>query len=231
MEAELLELKHSIKQLETHIQQILLKDLEKDKIIAKLREDVDTIAENKKEIYYQKFLEKHLQASHKVTKYGITDITTDTAHIEIKCWKGYKACVGQLLCYNHNDNKQMIAAFYGDYKDKTKVIELCHDKGIEVWDLVKSPNDVDIVKHHLPSTLQPNDNLVEWLNKHIVLQQGSKLEAKVLSQIFFACQHGICNQSKGAFIKRVELHIKSQFPGVDNKNKVRKNGNLQFRVG
>lgn len=37
----------------------------------------ETPATKRKEIYYQKFLEQSLGASHKVTKYGITDISTD----------------------------------------------------------------------------------------------------------------------------------------------------------
>ena len=45
----------------------------------------NTSIQNRKELFYQKYLEKYCNnKSHKVTKFGITDISTDTHHIEIK---------------------------------------------------------------------------------------------------------------------------------------------------
>jgi hypothetical protein len=110
-------------------------------LINELREEIDSLKENKREIYYQRFLEKMLGSGHNITKYGITDITTNTQHIEIKCWKNYKNCMGQLLAYNHRDTKQMIAAFYDEpgktYKDKEKVIDLLKSNNIDTWELIK----------------------------------------------------------------------------------------------
>jgi len=140
-----------------------------------LENEVEELKDNKKEIYYQRFLEKHFQATHKVTKYGVTDITTETHHIEIKCWKNYKGCLGQLMAYNFSEDKQLIAALFGEYKDKEKVIELLHQKKIEVWDLVKSPNGVEIEKHKLQQRVIDVGSIDEFIRKHIEKNEGGKV--------------------------------------------------------
>ena len=135
------ELREEIDSLKENKREIKSLRTEMYGLINELREEIDSLKENKREIYYQRFLEKMLGSGHNITKYGITDITTNTQHIEIKCWKNYKNCMGQLLAYNHRDTKQMIAAFYDEpgktYKDKEKVIDLLKSNNIDTWELIK----------------------------------------------------------------------------------------------
>jgi hypothetical protein len=78
------------------------------------------------EKYLQRELKKHLQ--------GIS------INFQIKHWKHHK---------QPKSNKQFIAAFYGDYEEKEKVINLFHKNGIEVWDIQEKLFEINIVKHTL----------------------------------------------------------------------------------
>lgn len=164
---------------------------EQRKLISELQNELAILKESKSEIYYQRFLEKQLGASHKVTKYGITDITTDSEHIEIKHWKHFKACLGQLKSYNHGDSKQLIAALYGDeYKKKQDVIDLFHSHDISVWELNDSPNGIVIVKHVKEiveddgHTVNSINDFHKWLDQHLQYKEGSVLKLQETIECF-----------------------------------------------
>lgn len=73
---------------------------DKDLIIQELTMKLELVKmdyKRTKEEYYQFHLEFHFGASHLVCDTGITDITTDDMHIEIKNWKWWKEVIGQLL--------------------------------------------------------------------------------------------------------------------------------------
>uniref|UniRef100_A0A6C0E1N9 Uncharacterized protein n=1 Tax=viral metagenome TaxID=1070528 RepID=A0A6C0E1N9_9ZZZZ len=107
---------------------------------------MNIVTERRNEKYYQTSLEKMLGASHKVTKYGITDISTDDFHLEIKHWNNYKSALGQILSYNHNDNKRLIVAFFGECNRKDDIIQLFQDNFIDVWILHDTPDSIAIEK-------------------------------------------------------------------------------------
>ena len=52
------------------------------------------------ESIYQNVLEKYLDGKHISTEYGITDVTTNRLHAEIKSWCLWKTAIGQLMAYN-----------------------------------------------------------------------------------------------------------------------------------
>jgi hypothetical protein len=88
------------------------------------------------ENFYQKILEQYLNGSHKTLKCGISDITTDEIHAEIKIWEDYKCALGQILTYDHEDPKQKLQVyFFGKYTDNKKesVIDLYKKHNIEVY--------------------------------------------------------------------------------------------------
>jgi IS1 family transposase len=91
-----------------------------------------------KEHDYQEHLESLIQATHKRNLYGVTDITTGDAHIEIKRWSDYKTALGQLIAYNHGERKQdLYVYFFGLYPEhkKEQVVELFKEQGINVNEL------------------------------------------------------------------------------------------------
>lgn len=90
----------------------LLKGIRLD-AFAKARSLTDTV--DYKECRYQKLLELALQASHVRNRFGITDISTASSHVEVKVWKLYKHALGQLLFYDAGTEKSnRFVCFYGE---------------------------------------------------------------------------------------------------------------------
>jgi hypothetical protein len=76
-----------------------------------------------KEEVYQDILSQHLGGSHCVLKpFGITDITTDKLHAELKEWCSWKAALGQLLSYNYASKRpQLRVYFFGKKPSKNNL--------------------------------------------------------------------------------------------------------------
>jgi len=181
-----------------------------------LKENVISLTCKRNEKFYQKLLEQDLGGGHKNTKYGITDITTDVYHVEIKHWCNFKACLGQLQAYNHNDDKKLIAAFFGDIANikKLDIIQLFHDSGVDVWELCDFDNGVRIIKHKV----EDNDNsFKEWLHDHVFYKHGSQTTLKTIIQTFFG--HPLPSRKAAVYRLQVEGYIKNRFPRIDWKYK------------
>ena len=89
---------------------------------------------NEKE--YQHHLEQELNGKHLKNKHGITDVTTDDTHVEIKKWSDYKTALGQLLSYNNAVPKNNLSVyFFGHYPEEKKkeVSELFIKNSINVY--------------------------------------------------------------------------------------------------
>jgi hypothetical protein len=96
----------------------------------------------KNEYFYQKLLEDIVKGEHKKLKCGITDITTDISHIEIKQWKSYMAGIGQLLCYNTEDPKEELYLYlFGKRTDKLKKLVLLHCEEFNIIPFAMSYTD------------------------------------------------------------------------------------------
>jgi hypothetical protein len=79
----------------------------------------------RKEIYYQNVLEHVLNGKHKVLPSGITDITTDNFHAEIKKWNKWKQALGQLLAYDTYDpRKELQVYLFNQYSIQNKIIAI-----------------------------------------------------------------------------------------------------------
>jgi hypothetical protein len=89
--------------------------------IEKLKLDLQYYKNKKNEKFYQLLLENYLGGTHKTLSCGITDITTDKCHVEIKEWSSWKEAVGQLTCYNIADPKEKLDLYvFGKYTQKCK---------------------------------------------------------------------------------------------------------------
>lgn len=102
-----IELTDDIKEciLENRKYKMPLENEKLNKQIKKLEQDVMFLKAKKSEAFFQSILETYLQGSHKSVKSGVTDITTDTIHAEIKDWSSWKYALGQLLAYNFSEPK------------------------------------------------------------------------------------------------------------------------------
>lgn len=72
---------------------------------------------------YQNALQAHYKCGHKRLPSGISDVTTEDRHIEIKRWPQWKQSVGQILAYNFYDPKPILEAhLFGKYPSHKKDI-------------------------------------------------------------------------------------------------------------
>lgn len=102
----------------------------------------------KKEVFFQKVLEQYLGGTHFVFGNGVSDITTDKIHAEIKNWDCWKEVIGQLLYYKDCEPKdELHAYFFGQCTDekKQKVVSVLVKQGIKVFECVPTETGCDII--------------------------------------------------------------------------------------
>lgn len=98
------------------------------------------------EIFYQACIEKFLGGTHKRLKCGITDVTTDDTHAEIKNWDSWKSALGQLICYNGEDPKPNLQVFLFGTPIKRKVVfETFANNNIHAYELRDVDDGVHII--------------------------------------------------------------------------------------
>jgi uncharacterized protein VirK/YbjX len=116
----------------------------------------------KNEEFYQNILEKHFNASHKVLETGITDITTDHAHIEIKRWNCWREAFAQLLLYNSSEKKEnLIACFFGEYQQSAKdiAVKSLQGQSIECYEFKHNVDNIELVN------MDSKDCIVVFVNE------------------------------------------------------------------
>lgn len=189
-----------------------------------LKNRVDELENKRNENYYQRFLERKLSATHKRTKFGITDITTDTEHIEIKHWRNYKAALGQLLSYNFKDNKNLCVYFFGHTNEKQKenIIELYRDKMVNIRELVDTQNGIEIqevfnintIEHAVLNTSENEiDNFYKWLSNHIVFEKNSFIRLEEICYKFTG-ESNLHSSRKQKYKIIIENFIKDNFQNI-----------------
>jgi len=101
----------------------------------------------KNEAFYQLLLEQYLNGTHKTLSCGITDVTTEKCHAEVKEWKCWKEAVGQLTCYNLVDPKPELAMYmFGKYTDSCKAhaTEVAKGGGFRIFEFKEDTRKVYI---------------------------------------------------------------------------------------
>lgn len=77
---------------------------------------------------YQKNLEFILKGRHVTIPYvGVTDITTDEFHAEIKTWKAWKSVISQLYCYNRALPRNELRAYFFGKKPSLDTLNVIVD--------------------------------------------------------------------------------------------------------
>lgn len=92
-----------------------------------------------KEIFYQQILEKHLGGNHLQLHTGITDVTTDLIHAEIKIWYDYRKGISQLQLYNAASRRERLQLyFFGNSlrNERAIVCEYVPAFNIELYEFV-----------------------------------------------------------------------------------------------
>jgi hypothetical protein len=94
---------------------------------ANLLIELAVLKNKKNEKFYQVIVEKYLKGTHSRNIHGITDVTNDYVHAEIKKICDYKTAVGQLLAYDSADQKKElhIYLFNDENKEQLDNVSVC----------------------------------------------------------------------------------------------------------
>ena len=124
-----------------------------------LKLDLQYYKNRKNENFYQLLLENYLGGNHKTLSCGITDITTDSCHAEIKEWSSWKEAIGQLTCYNTVDPKEKLEMYmFGKYKQscKDEAIKVTTSCKINIYEFVDTYEGVSII------SLENNEEIYKY---------------------------------------------------------------------
>jgi hypothetical protein len=114
----------------------------------RLRNELLRYKTHRKEDFYQVIVENWLGGTHSKNAAGITDVTNETVHAEIKGWKEWKYAMGQLLAYQTEDPKEhLYVCLFGRYgnEHKKKATNVLNKRGISCYDFAETDRVVSIV--------------------------------------------------------------------------------------
>lgn len=96
-------------------------------------------------------VENYLGGTHKKLKCGITDVTNDTTHAEIKNFERFNDVFGQLFRYNREDPKERLQVYLFGKPPSNNMIQqivgAMKDAGFEVYTFVHTAVTVDIIEY------------------------------------------------------------------------------------
>lgn len=128
---------HQITALTTELQQ-------KNMTIENMKLEIAFLKNKKNEQFYQEIMERQF---NKTLNIGITDITTDDAHYEIKRWSCWKEALSQLQLYNDEDPKEhLYACFFETCTDnhKEKVQKCLNKYNIECLEFHQDESGINL---------------------------------------------------------------------------------------
>ena len=178
------------------------------------------VVRRKDEKYYQNILEKTLGARRLHIKgLGITDLTTEDAHIEIKKWNRFHEVVGQLEKYNlRAPRKYKRVYFFGPSPTKTQlenVHNLMEANGIEMF----SFDDQDVAwPHKFTDEDQLSLNVGEFVAERMRRSDDSNLLWTDLLVAYNAWPQRKMMKSKDLKEKFAKHGVKYQRTTVSNEN-------------
>jgi hypothetical protein len=181
-----------------------------EKRIEALENQILSLTGNKKlESFYQKQLESYFGGKHHNTPFGEIDILTPDSVIEIKHWPRYKEALGQIQAYSKSfPNHHQIVVFFGEYKNKDKVISLFSLNNIQVKE-VSLDSDNQLIVTDL-SKIESQDEFTKWLDENVVYKDDGILKLQDTVELFTGKK--ISSRLLGKFRKEIESYIKIKFP-------------------
>lgn len=131
----------------------------------------------KKENFYQQILERRYHAVHFKTSAGITDLTNEAFHGEIKNWETHSNSIGQIMLYNIASPRPSLKVFVFGIRPRQikmqNILELHEKTNIDLIEL-----DID------GSTTSSQHNIIASLvDLHVIKTNNNKDRVKI-STIF-----------------------------------------------
>jgi hypothetical protein len=116
----------------------------------------------KNEEFYQRIVEAYLGGTHMKVECGVTDVTTNDIHAEIKDWKEWKYALGQLIVYNVCEPRDRLQMYlFGNYLTtyKIKAINVLKTINVEVFEFYEdNAGNTTIVSHDSHKAVFVNPN-------------------------------------------------------------------------
>ena len=190
------------------------------------KEVASVVTVKRKEAYYQDFLERQLGGQRLVIPgIGITDVTTDNMHCEIKSWIGYHQVPGQLSKYNlRAPRRRLCVYFFGPVPSARKIEtieELMQRHGIEMYSI--DENDA-IVKHGNESYQHALgadlDRFNEWLQENVVAAPGYRVHIHRFENVYMAeTGNSLSKGHVGKLLRRLGYDVpETKAPGARQKD-------------
>jgi hypothetical protein len=208
------------KQLQKEVDELLKRIEILEKTVGSQAEKLDSVAIKRNEIFYQKYLEKHLGGCHKKNVYGVADLSDDYTIIEIKHWPDYKTALGQTYAYSHGTNKRRYVYFFGEASDglRRMVIDLYKEHDISICEFVDVPTGIDIVTlldtHEGEVTNTPFD----WIRGRLRYSKDSQVCLGRLCHQFYN-KREVTMIERQVFNEDVNRYISSTFTQSDVKRR------------
>lgn len=172
-----------------------------------------------------------MDGKHQTTKHGITDIFTKDSIYEIKCWKNYKACFGQLKSYHvGNEDKRLCGVFYGDVKEEQKqnILDLFIQNQIDVYEINENSEGIITLTQLTKSKENYQNEFYNWLDKNIEYKEGSILKLKDLCELYLD-KHYIHSKELSKYKIDIENYIKVKYKNIKYKYGIITINNKQYR--
>ena len=156
--------------------------------VEKQGEAIKALQERKQEeVFYQKFLERHLNGKHmRIPGIGTTDVTTDDAHIEIKIWRRFHEVPGQLSKYNQGvPRPRKCVYFFGEAPSEVRIgtiKNMMQEHSIEMYSF--DVND-EIVEHWVPGEAESHPTPFNtWLSQNLVAAPNRRVHIHRFQRAF-----------------------------------------------
>jgi hypothetical protein len=129
----------------------------------------DRIKKQQNKAAYQMIVEEYLHGTHKKLTLGVTDVTNDRVHADIKRWHHFTKAVGHLMVYNDLDPKEELHIYlYGKTDKKTA------DQIVEI--LINEKYVVHTFKHNAHSVTIHATTLVLMCLKRLLSEKSRPCE-------------------------------------------------------
>lgn len=137
LEYQVKELQEQIKELQGRSNGEVTKPIKTVDTNSTLQLELQYYKNRKSEAFYQLMLESYMKGTHKTLTCGVTDVTTEDCHAEIKEWKCWKEAIGQLTVYNTIDPKPKLHMYmFGRYTQshKERARDVAEKCGFDVFE-------------------------------------------------------------------------------------------------
>lgn len=140
--------------------------------------------------------------------------------------------MGQLLSYNHDEQKRMYVYFFGQVSSfkKQNIIELYSTNNISIKELTDTPNGIVICDILDINTIQPSyetASFENWLDANVEYKESALLSLKNICKLYFG--KTVHSRMSSKYRKQVEKWISKKYPNITCKYTDSSYNNIKYK--